>query len=120
MNRILISEAQGLQLAEAAGYRTRPLAALMGISVRQLERDVRKLLGKRPQQWLDETRLTAAKQLLLEGNPVKKVAFDLRFKQVSHFCRKFKNTFDLTPAQFVVRAQSNDECRREISIVVTR
>jgi AraC-like DNA-binding protein len=45
--------------------------------------------------------------MLLSGLPVKTVAAELGFKQVSHFCRQFKSLNDVTPSQFVsVHAQA--------------
>ena len=46
------------------------------------------------------TRKIAARQLLLSGQQVKAVAFELGFKQPSHFCRQFKSFNNLTPSQF--------------------
>lgn len=88
------------QLAGAARYDAKELARLCHLSVRQLERDFRRNLERSPQHWLNEQRIKAAQQLLLAGDPVKKVAFDLGFKQVSHFCRQFKSQYHLTPSQF--------------------
>ena len=94
------------QLAGAAGYDARKLARLCGHSVRQLERDFHRKFGRSPQDWLNEKRVKAAQQLLLSGKPVKEVAFDLGYKQPSHFCRQFKSFNNLTPSQFVVHASN--------------
>ena len=90
------------QLAGTASYDAKELAKLCHLSVRQLERDFRRSLERSPQDWLNEQRIKAAQQLLLSGQPVKAVAFELGFKQPSHFCRKFKLLNNLTPSKFVL------------------
>jgi transcriptional regulator GlxA family with amidase domain len=88
-------------LAKLSGYNARKLADLCSISVRQLEREFHKTFGNSPQKWLDEQRIRAAERLLLKGTAVKNVAFELGYKQCSHFCRRFKEQNFLTPSQFV-------------------
>jgi AraC-like DNA-binding protein len=92
------------RLAEAARYDAKELAKLCHLSVRQLERDFRRDLGRTPQDWLNEQRIKAAQPLLLSGQPVKVVALELGFKQVSHFCRQFKSMHKLTPSQFAAKS----------------
>jgi AraC-like DNA-binding protein len=89
------------ELAAKANYDSRALAKLCHLSTRQLQREFRRRFGVSPQRWLDERRLNAAGTMLLSGEPVKKVAYDLGFKQTSHFCRKFKFQHRLTPREFV-------------------
>src|SRR6476620_5857038 len=94
-------------LATAAGYNANSLASLCHVSVRQLQRQFRRTLGRTPQDWLDERRLAAAEILLRRGYQVKRVAFDLGFKQSSHFCRQFKIQTQLTPSEFATLASPN-------------
>lgn len=88
------------RLAETARYDAKELAKLCHLSVRQLERDFRRDLGRTPQDWLNEQRIKTAQMLLLSGHLVKVVAMELGFKQVSHFCRQFKRQTQLTPTAF--------------------
>jgi AraC family transcriptional regulator len=99
MARVFINDWE--RLASVAHYDAKELAALCKLSVRQLQRDFRRQFARSPQDWLNEQRITAARQPLLSGLPVKVVAFDLGFKQPSHFCRQFKFYLKLTPSQFV-------------------
>jgi len=103
MARIAATKREWEQLAAAARYNARELAKLRRLSVRQLERDFRREFNRTPQHWLNEQRLKAAQQLLLAGEPVKKVAYELGFKQVSHFCRQFKSQNHQTPTGFAHR-----------------
>jgi AraC family transcriptional regulator len=102
MARIIIIRGEQLEtLAEAAQFSARKLAGLCNCSLRQLERNFRQGLGCSPQAWLNERKMRLAQQLLLAGEPVKKVAFDLGFKHVSHFCMWFKTVNRMTPKAFV-------------------
>jgi AraC family transcriptional regulator len=105
------------QLADTARYDAKELANLCNLSVRQLERDFRRNMDRSPQDWLNEQRIRAAQQLLVSGQPVKKVAFELGFKQVSHFCRQFKIKNNVTPSQFAALVQSSPQCRSQITVV---
>lgn len=112
-------EPQWKQLAEAANFNARELARLCRLSDRQLQREFCRYLGRSPQDWLNEQRIEAARQLLLSGLPVKRVAYELGFKQSSHFCRQFKEAGNLTPSEFVLtRMRAGDECRSQITDVV--
>src|ERR1044071_6057991 len=89
-------------LAVRAKYSSRDMAMLCRFSTRQLQRRFQQQFGRSPQKWLNEKRLTAAQHLLLSGQPVKAVAFELGFKQPSHFCRKFKLSHKMTASEFVL------------------
>jgi AraC-like DNA-binding protein len=88
-------------LARLAEYDANKLAKRCGLSIRQLQRRFHEELRASPQSWLDEQRIAAAEQLLILGYQVKRVAFDLGFKQSSHFCRQFKSRKRMTPSEFV-------------------
>lgn len=100
------------QLAGTARYDAKELAKLCNLSVRQLERNFHHNLERSPQDWLNEERIKAARQLLLSGKPVKKVASDLGFKQVSHFYRQFKSFNQMTTSEFLLAAKPVDSIRR--------
>src|SRR4029079_17950348 len=86
------------ELAQAARFDANELARLCQISTRHLERQFRRRLGRPPQDWLNERRIMAATPLLLSGLPVKAVAFEVGFKQPSHFSRHFKLRFQMSPS----------------------
>jgi AraC family transcriptional regulator len=109
-------------LAEQTRYNARHLAAYCTVSLRQLERFWKASFGQAPQVWLDEMRIEKAKQLLARGSTLKETAFALDFKQVSHFCRKFKHHTGNTPSEFLwervpergEKSPSDNECRPRI------
>jgi AraC-like DNA-binding protein len=100
MGKLLLASERLEELAQAATYDAKKLAQLCGISTRQLQRDFRRRFQCSPQRWLNNRRMMAAQKLLLSGEPIKKVAFDLGFKHTSHFCRKFKCCNKMTPSEF--------------------
>ena len=105
-------------LAETAHFNARALAQLCGLSIRQLQRDFRRQFGSSPQHWLNEQRIATARELLLSGLSVKAVAFELGFKQPSHFCRQFKLSSRLTPSEFVSMSSSEfSGCRSQVTSV---
>jgi AraC-like DNA-binding protein len=89
-------------LAEQGKYRAPAVAALLRISLRQLERHCKRQFGCSPQSWLNERRMISASRMLAKAESVKQVAFDLGFKRPSHFCRLFKSFHGLSATQFVL------------------
>lgn len=88
-------------LAHSSQFLARNLASLCRISPRHLRRRFREQFGCSTQAWLDEQRMRAAGPLLREKQCVKVVAYELGFKQVSHFSRAFKKFHGLTPTAYM-------------------
>ncbi len=64
---------------------------------RTLRRRFRREFNTTPQVWLEARRMIEARELLRAGRRTKEVAAELFYKQVSHFCRKFKECHGLPP-----------------------
>src|SRR5690242_15912070 len=90
------------ELARVAQYDVNEICRLGNVSRRQLQREFRRSFQCSPRDWLNRIRIQEAQRLLLSGESVKKVALDLNFKQVSHFCRQFKLQMSVTPSEFVL------------------
>jgi AraC-like DNA-binding protein len=90
--------------ARNSGYCSKRLARDLEISRRTLARYTQTAFGRSPQEWLDRERLNEARELLKELRCVKQVAFELGFKQISHFSRRFKLLHGLPPTDFLASA----------------
>jgi AraC-like DNA-binding protein len=87
--------------AEKAGYQVAYLAKHFGICRKQLERWTKCQFGQSPQEWMDDQRLNKAFELLKQDNSLKEVASKTGFKQFSHFSRKFRVYYGVSPKHFV-------------------
>ncbi len=77
------------------------IAAKVGISVSQLNRLFSAQYGKTPRRYMEDRRLALAKRLL-QGSDVsiKQLAFNMGFKQLSHFSSWFRRQADVSPRAF--------------------
>lgn len=83
------------------GVRSEDLARQTGLSLRQLERTFRRLLGTTPRQYLVRIRLERASRLLVEGEAtVAAVAMECGFYDHAHFIRSFQAAFGCTPTRY--------------------
>lgn len=60
----------------------------------------KRLFGITPYDYYLERRLMLAKRLLLEGNTVTAVAYELEYESATTFIKAFKKRFDYTPKKF--------------------
>ena len=88
-------------LAAEAQYRAGDLARLLDVSLRTLQRYFRAKYNCTVSDWLRELRLESARQRLPFSGSVKEVAFDLGYKQPSHFTRDFKQRYGVSPRTFI-------------------
>jgi len=97
-------EPQAVQVAreylEAHFARNISLAQLVqvtGLSPFHLTRTFHQLTGLPPHAYLNQIRLEHAKQLLLAGYPIATVAYEAGFADQSHFTKRFKRVYGVTP-----------------------
>ncbi|MGA7992382.1 MAG: helix-turn-helix transcriptional regulator, partial [Thermoanaerobaculia bacterium] len=77
------------------------LAEIAGVSLRTLQRIFRERFDTSPMTWLMEARLLEAARLIRAGDdPVTKIAYRVGFKDPSHFTRRFKSRFGVSPNEY--------------------
>lgn len=92
-------------LAIEAKFSPHHLAALCNVSLRTLQRRFDEIYGMPIGQWMRNYRVSQAYQRIAAGEPVKVVAYDLGFKQLSHFSRVFKEIYGVAPTMVSPRAR---------------
>lgn len=98
MSQRLKSVQEWEPLAQQAQFRAHELAFLCQVSLRTLQRHFKIHYGHTVSGWLREVRLRKAYSGLVQGATVKEMAFDLGYKQLSHFSRDFKSYFGVSPS----------------------
>lgn len=78
------------------------MGAAMNISARQLQRNLQRLTGLSPSQYLREARLQHARQLLESGKSasIKSVALTVGWTDVEYFAQQFRQRFGKLPSEF--------------------
>jgi len=87
--------------ASECDYSPMKLAEKLNLSTRQLQRYFNKITSQTPYEWLHDLRMERAYRALLMAETVKEVAYDMGYKQVSHFSRDFKNHYGHTPSEAI-------------------
>ena len=90
------------QLAARANYKPRELAGICKVSIRTLQRHFARQYGVTLGGWLREVRISQAYSRIASGESIKAVAYDLGFKQLSHFSRAFKEVYGVSPRQVIL------------------
>lgn len=98
------------ELAALSGYHPGKLAELIRCHPRKLQREFHRLFGCSPREWLRRQRLQHVESLLLSGGWVKEAAVEAHFKDVSSFCRWFKNIKRVSPSGY---ASTATECKAQ-------
>lgn len=76
------------------------LGAIANLSPFYLLRTFRKQVGLPPHEYLNQVRLTQAKQRLAQGEAIADVALATGFSDQSHLTRQFKRTWGITPGRY--------------------
>jgi len=97
------------ELARQSRYKAGSLAELLHISPWTLQRCIRRLFERSPQDWLNEQRLVLAAEMLPDCDSLKGLAYELGYKNESHFCHQFKRHYGRSPKDFL--RQKNRQAR---------
>ena len=85
-------------LAAQSNYCPSELARLCHVSLRTLQRRFASNYNMTISDWMRQIRLAKAYARVVSGEPIKAVAYDLGFKQLSHFSRVFKEVHGVAPS----------------------
>lgn len=78
-----------------------------GVSRERLHRVMTRWVGMTPAGYLRAVRLHRARHLLIDGQPVARVAVDCGFADQAHFTRWFRRSYGYTPGDLVQAAAGN-------------
>ena len=92
-------------IASQCEYRVHRIAEFCHVSTRTLQRHFRRNYDTTISHWLREVRLEKARTMLRDATCIKAVAFDLGYKQPSHFTRDFKQRFGVPPKMWVLETR---------------
>lgn len=98
-------------LARETGFKVSRMCAVFNVSDRQFHRTFNDSLGISPKDWLRRERMVQARQLLLEGLPIKEAATALGFPSTKDFSREFQTFYEVSPTDFQ-RRHDADRSRR--------
>jgi AraC-like DNA-binding protein len=83
-------------------YSVDALSREVGMSERQLQRKLKQITNKTPNQLITSVRLNRAKELLLTGESnISEAGYETGFSSPSYFSKCFKMEFGKTPTEFV-------------------
>ncbi|MCJ8270646.1 MAG: helix-turn-helix domain-containing protein, partial [Psychrosphaera sp.] len=84
---------------------TKDMCEQLHISHRQLERKVKHFLNVSPKQFLNEFRLSRAKECIDRDETIGDIYFKCGFSSHTYFTKKFKDKFSMTPSDYKKRQQ---------------
>ncbi len=74
----------------------------MGMSERQLQRKLKAITNKSPNQLISSVRLHRAKELILDSeHTISEIAFKTGFSNPSYFSKSFRKEFGMTPSELL-------------------
>ncbi len=80
-------------------YTVENLCRDVGLSERQLQRKLKSIANKTPNQMVRSVRLHKAKEILLQNEGVSEAAFQTGFNSLSYFTKCFRKEFGLAPSE---------------------
>lgn len=100
-------------LVRELGFKVMTLCKHFEVSDRQLHRAFTDSLGISPKDWMRRERMVEARQLLLEGRPIKEAAGELGFPSTKDFSREFQAFYEVSPTDFQRRHDADRDRRLE-------
>jgi AraC-like DNA-binding protein len=101
------------KLARECRFNATELCLRLGVSERNLRRVFETGIGIGPKEWLRQERMVVARNLLLEGAPIKGVADELGFANYKNLSREFQSFYGVTASDYQRKELSN---RKEAAV----
>ena len=79
---------------------TKDICEQLHISIRQLERKVKHFLHVSPKQFLNDFRLSRAKECIDRGETIGNIYYQCGFSSHTYFTKKFKDKYTITPSEY--------------------
>ncbi|PIB35055.1 hypothetical protein BFP72_06420 [Reichenbachiella sp. 5M10] len=94
------------------------LCSEVGVGERQLQRKLKAITNKSPNQLINSVRLHRAKELILgrHGFNITEIAFKMGFSNPSYFSKCFKKEFDLSPSELLQRENQYAPVAKTIAV----
>jgi LacI family transcriptional regulator len=100
-DRVVAKALQVIRERAREGIRVDDLSVAVGISRSTLERRMRRLLGRSPQEEIMRGKLNHVREMLAETNlSLERVAQRAGFAHVQYMVELFRSRFDITPGQY--------------------
>lgn len=104
-----------IELAFQAKFNCAELARLCNVSLRHLERYFDEAFHVSPKYWLQDLRMRASAQMILQKKSQKEIASGLAFSDVPHFVREFKRQYGCTPKAYLRIESARSADRSDVS-----
>ncbi|RJE74739.1 alpha/beta fold hydrolase [Reichenbachiella sp. MSK19-1] len=90
----------------------------VGVSERQLQRKLKAITNKSPNQLINSVRLHRAKELILGRHDfnITEIAFKMGFSNPSYFSKCFKKEFDLSPSELLQKENQYASVAKTIAV----
>lgn len=95
-----------------SGFSPPEMAALCGISIRQLERDWQEAFQKTPTVWIRELRCRRVLEYLARGEKISSIAKKLHYASVSHLYHDFRKLYPESPRKTAFNLLIHELCRK--------
>ncbi len=104
-----------LQIAYDEGFMVNGVAEKFGLSVRDFELALDKVVGMKPKVFFRQYRAVLARRMMQEGLNLHEIAEDLGFRHYSHFSTEMKGFYGIPPLKLQKVIQERCRLRRKSS-----
>jgi AraC-like DNA-binding protein len=104
-----------LSIAHDEGFMVGEVAKRFGMSVKDFEMALDKVVGMKPKNFFRQYRAVVARRMMREGHNLHTIAEDLGFRHYSHFSTEMKGFYGIPPLKLQKVIQARCSPRRGAS-----